>query len=351
MSTSLTRDFIDYSQYYSFWGKCPWAWYERYVNRVQKAYPPGAQRDDNLAVGSLVHAGLENWYKHGVPSIPALVVEELGPTPDALALCCALVNGFVRQYPVEGWTLERCEEPVRAPLTESVDLLAKIDSYFRVDAQMPLNSGLDGYDLSLAPGYWIQEFKTKAESVPRGKWVQTWTTNMQASFQILALQYKLRDEPLPVRGVLVSVLEKPTPYIPRRVCKACRESTEMRAWTEVAGEYLCPLCAHRQKLKPYEPRTVKTPNYFRIGVTRTEEELTLASRRIAQTSRLMEQLRSGAALPEELANTVNCVSTFWGPCEFFTNHTYNSPTVLDPAFERTRDYVGEAPLVGIDHGR
>jgi hypothetical protein len=377
---SMRSDFLDASQYFS-WMTCPWKWAERYINRVQKSFPAGAQRDDNLAVGSLVHAGLETWYNTGVPEIPQQIISELGPTPDALDLCKALVWGFARQYPVELWTLQMCEEPLRRPLvpaepeqllspaSQPISLLAKIDSYFLTESQISINSGVTGEDLSLAPGYWIQEFKTKAAGIDRGKWMKTWVVNMQASFQILCLRHKLEGLEFPVQGVLVSVLEKPKPYIPKRKCQGCGETNPLGMWRELPvppgmlnkkgkpytppNWFGCPDCSSTQTLKPYEPKSLKSPNYFRFAITRTEEELEVALLRAGYVAKQMREVREGRLRPSLLANTPECAKSFGygnGTCEFFRNHTYGVSTLEDPEFERTRDYVGEGVLIQIGEG-
>lgn len=379
--------FIDYSQFYSY-SVCPWKWYERQVNRRQKAWPRGAQRDDNMAIGSLVHDGLQSWYESGRPEVSEKVLAEIGPTPEAFALVNSLLQGFVRQYPVEGWTLQRCEEPVRAPLLSesfmtltntdgegpsyqvvpTVDMLAKIDSYFLVTEPLACNSGVDGYDLTLTPGYWIQEFKTKAQQIDRGKWIQGWETNMQASFQLLCLKHKLRGEDLPIQGVLVSVLEKPKAYVPKRKCKGCDESFPLSTWipapahtiavpvkgkpdkivsTDLAG---CPDCGNIQVVKPYEPKkAANPPSYFRFAVTRSVEQLEIAKARIAVAAEAMSRLRSGETNPEMVARTTECSSTWgFGECDYRGVHTYRTSTLDDPRFEVIPDYVHEPALVQID---
>ncbi len=382
MSQERAPNFIDFSQFWA-WHFCNWNWFEKYVNKRRKKFEEGRQRDDAMALGSLVHDGLQGWYEHGVPEITQRVIEEINPSPDCFALANVMLQGYVRQYPVELWELQKCEEPVRAPLLHdtfngltleslgsAVDMLAKIDSYFLVPELLPINSGIDGYDLVLEPGYWIQEFKTKAQSIDRGKWIKTWDSNMQADFQLLCLRHHLRGEALPVQGVLVSVLEKPKPYIPKRKCKVCDEQYPLKDWksappgailseTNAKGNVThhkenlgcCPECGNLQVLKPYEPKKAPSPpSYFRIKVTRNDEQLAVARQQIEVAASRMAELREGRMNPEAVANKTNCSKSGWeGTCAFYRPHRYRTSTLEDGEFETPPDYVSETPeLISID---
>src|SRR6266480_2185468 len=112
-------DHIDNSQY-SQWMHCPWAWWEKYVNKRSKAWP-GQLRDDALAIGSLVHNGLDNWYARQEPNIDQEEIERINPTPECLRLCKKLVYGYVQTFPKEAWQLVHTEAPLRFKLIEGKD--------------------------------------------------------------------------------------------------------------------------------------------------------------------------------------------------------------------------------------
>jgi hypothetical protein len=76
MDQSKRLDFIDFSQFNSF-QKCPWFWAERYLRGYKQTYAGALQRDDAMAIGSLVHDGLEQYYKNSCPMITAATVEEI----------------------------------------------------------------------------------------------------------------------------------------------------------------------------------------------------------------------------------------------------------------------------------
>ena len=194
------RAHVDYSQWRN-WMDCPARWYELAVNRRRKSWPEGP-REDALAVGSLVHAGIERWLKVGEVGIPEAKVQEINPTRDCLEACEAMVYGYVKTYPQERWELIKCEEPLRFPLIDTlverwnVDGLAKVDAYFWVPELTTIPSGLEGYELTLDRGWWGMEHKTKAPELPPGVWMSKWEVAAQASFQMLALRAKVERDGL-----------------------------------------------------------------------------------------------------------------------------------------------------------
>jgi hypothetical protein len=329
---------IDYSQYKTFC-KCPWAWYERY-RECMVPKPPPWQRDDALTVGTLVHNGLENWYKRGVPEIDVGVVEESNPTPDCAVLSQNLVYAYIQRYPSEPWTLIQTEEPVQMPLAAGWNLLAKVDAYFQVDEEIELEDAVNpGQTLHLTPGVWIQEYKTKSQNISRANWMMGWEMNMQASFQALALQYKLG---VPVQGAVVNVIEKPRVYIPKRKCKSCGEMYEFASYIP-AGEagYSCPVCGHIQKLNKYEPKVQPTPEFFRILVHRTQEELQRDLKQIMDTAFAMQNMIT-TGRDAQPPNREACVDARFGPCDYFKNHKYNISVHEDDRMEKkdTSKYMG-----------
>lgn len=335
---------IDYSQYSKF-NFCPWAWYENYVN--QRSKPRIGQRRDPLCLGSLVHNGLDNFAKTGKPTIDEATVLENSPTPETYQLAILLVQGYLKRYPAEQWPVERAEQPLRFPLwnpdysvpKENVlEGLAKLDGYFYVPEDTTIESGLEGYTLTLTRGWWAKEYKTKAASRDRAEWIKEWQTKRQADFQMLALQEYLRTavtkegDPLQqemninVQGVLVCVLEKPHEYIPKRKCAGCKNSYELMAFIPKAEGFMCPVCGVVQKLNPYVPKVPKEPDYFRITVTRSAEQLEIAKREILHVAEEMEMMRSGG-MSTALPNRDACVNNVHHrECEYHAPHTYGGST-------------------------
>lgn len=355
---------IDFSQY-ARWIHCPWGWFEFYCNKRKKRWPLG-QRDDALAIGSLVHSGLEGWYKNGVPEIAQAVIDRLSPTGDALRMCRSLVHGYVQVYPKEDWELLRCEEPVRFALIEGKDGLAKIDLYFYLDRPTVVESGIMGYEITLRPGWWIQEYKTKSPHVAIGEWMQAWVTNMQADFQMLALQYYLKggqigdNKPVgpwsnQVNGLLVNVIEKPKDYIPKRKCQKCEEYYAFSSWLPSGDGYACAVCGNVQKLKPIEMKPQAEGKYFRMVVERTPEQLAAAKQQISKVAgdmKFMEILpwdNSMVTTPFQFfaPNKTHCydLSKRYGKeCEYYRAHTntIGLTTINDVEhYEEAEDYIGE----------
>lgn len=321
---------IDYSQL-STWNNCPWLWHEKYIGGFSPRY--SGQRDDALAMGSLVHNGLDNWSKTGKPTIDLETLADVGPTPECLRIAEMMVAGYIMKYPQERWPVEYTEEAVRFPLYPPGQVLlygtpwegvAKLDGYFFVPEDTVIESGLPGQSLTLGRGWWSREYKTKSPAVNRGTWMQEWASKRQADFQLLALQNKLLTNATgtndTIRGVLVSVLEKPREYTPRRKCKGCGETWELESYRAVPDGHACPMCQHVQKLKPYIPTVVPMPEYFRMIVTRTPEQLEVARREIAMTAELMQDMIEDGR-DSVVPNRDNCISNRWHrKCEFAENH-------------------------------
>lgn len=336
-------NYIDYTQY-SAYSKCPWFWYERYVRNVATVWPDH-QRTDPLCLGSLVHSGLENYIKHSTLEIPKEVVEEQTPSPETLQLAYLLVQGYINAYPQEDWSLHITEDTLTFPLSNYSDTLgvAKLDAYFYNPSLKIIETGVEGYTVALQPGWWAREYKTKSPYIARPAWIQEWQTKLQASFQCLALQQLIGA---PVEGVLVSVLEKPKVYIPKRKCVGCGEQFELGAYLPTGeGGHACPMCGHLQQLKPYVPKVPPKPEYFRVVVSRTQEQLDLAKEIITSTAFAMEQLRTGGVNPELIGNREQCVvarNGKWGICDFFDGHTYRRDVLDDQRFKvgDTTRYMG-----------
>lgn len=307
---------IDYSQFKE-WQFCPWKWYEKYVLQNRKAPKPG-QQDNALTLGTLVHAGLEQLRKTGKPSIIQEVIEKADPKPECLTQATGLLLGYIKAYPKEDFTHYYCEEPLRFGLTSSVEGLAKVDCYFELTEPATINSGL-GDSFVLNPGVWVHEYKTKDSGRNTANWIEAWKVNMQASFQILALQERLGK---PVQGLLVNVLEKAKPYQPKRTCKGCGVANELRDWQAQAdGRYTCPSCAFQQVLDTSnKSRTERNNNYFRIMVQRNADELAQAKQEMIDTANEMDAMRQGKPTLGLVRATERCVHEFYGPCDYYAPH-------------------------------
>lgn len=337
--------FIDYSQYRA-WMKCPWKWYERYVAGFEKPFPKDRQRDDNLCIGSLYHEGLENWYRRGRVEIRPEVLSELNPTPEAYTLIQECLNGYVQTYPSIPWKVKQLEMPLVKPLANDLHMLAKVDQYFYVKDTLMVESGIPGERLTLQPGYWVQENKTKAMNIDRGKYFRGWTMNMQADFQLLTLTEHLHSQGItaPVNGVLVNVCEKPKEYTPERTCKnkECGVKIPLASYLPAPpGQHtftsggkkpktttldaskcgVCPFCGNVQELKAYESTVDRRPVYYRLITTRTEEELQESAVHIEYVALAMEMVRQLGrhSIPP---NRESCVDTIFGDCEYYKNHKY-----------------------------
>lgn len=335
---------IDYSQLSKF-GFCPWAWYETYVKGMSPRYV--GQRSDALALGSLVHNGLDNYSKTGKPFIDDATLLEVTPTPECKLLAEVMISGYIRKYPSERWPVERTEQAVEFPLhlydPEYLDFykdrtppndwtgVAKLDGYFYVSEDTTIESGLPDQHLTLGRGWWSREYKTKSHGIDRGVWMKEWAAKRQADFQLLALESILKDEERQgdpngayghtPRGVLVSILEKPREYTPKRKCKGCSGQYELASFFANPDGHVCPACGHVQKLKPYEPVRPSAPEYFRMIVTRTPEQLEVARREIAGVAERMEEYRDYNRIEVEIPNRDNCITNRWHrQCEFAEQH-------------------------------
>jgi hypothetical protein len=341
--------FIDYSQYYS-WMKCPGMWYERSVNKRHLPYPD-RQRDDALAIGSMVHGGLEIWNSTKEIRLPT----EIDLTPEAYRMCLDMIQGYAMHYPQEEWALQKCEDPLRFPLIRGelqIDGLAKVDHYFFVPKLTTVESGVEGETIDLHPGWWVNEYKTKDPGIAMGIYSQRWNANMQASFQMLALQYlisKMTQDPNDiVQGILVNVIDKPKIYWPRRKCKSCQELYDFDLWhpTGVEEMYSCPICGASQKLVKRKEFPSQTPaRYYRILVQRSPERLEKDFQQISKVAECMRIMKEGGleSFPWNFESCVDLRSK--KACEYYGNHLEGNgiSTIDDSRMVMIEDYVKETP--------
>jgi hypothetical protein len=327
---------IDFSQF-STYQYCPLKWYERYQQR--RVPKQTRQRDDAMALGSLVHDGLQNWFQNGSPTVLEGSVEEVNPTPDTLQTANFLLQAYVMRYPREEFALQGLEEPLTFPIGMDDWMgMAKIDRYFEVNAPgYELVANEDGHTIYLEPGIWIMEHKTKSASKKRSTYMLGWEVNRQASFQLLAAKHKFGDK---VRGIIVNVIEKPREYVPRRKCGGCNEMYELASFIPAfEGKYSCQVCGFVQKLSPYKPQKERTCSFFRIKVTRDANALEQHLGEIVQMADRMKAAMNGGFM---MPTTTNCVHDQYGPCEYFNNHLYNISVLDDPDMEEkdTSKYMG-----------
>lgn len=336
---------IDYSQLSKF-HFCPWGWYENYVRGMQPRYV--GQRSDALALGSLVHNGLDNFGRTGKLLIDSTTVSEVNPTTECYQLAELLVAGYIRKYPAERWVMEHMEAAVEFPLLNTLWRgIAKLDRYFFVEEDTTIDAGLPGQTLTLGRGWWSQEFKTKAHGIPRNTWMKEWASKRQADFQLLALIDLLDHYPHSerytnsstdtVRGVLVSVLEKPREYTPMRKCKGCGVSYELASYLVSAAGHICPMCSHVQILSPYKPTVPSNPEFFRMIVTRTPHQLEEARYEISQAAEQMDAMAQ-EGMHHTPPHRDNCITNRWHrQCEYAEQHISGN-RVAEPTFIHVDPY-------------
>jgi len=337
-------NFVDYSQFNAF-QKCPYYWYERYCRGYIRKYD-GGQRDDAMAIGSVVHSGLENYYLHNTPTPNQDVLEENNLTPDAGWLAQQMINGYVLTYPKEAWTLMGVEEPLIYKTFTPVPLLAKVDAFFRVEEPMSIPGGPDGEEIYLRPGLWIQEYKTKADG-RRDLWLQRWAVDMQADFQMLALDAaypasERKGDNEEICGLLVNVIEKPRQSTPRRKCKGCKETYDYMSYLNTVDGWACPVCGFVQQLTPLKIDTPREATYFRHKVERSPEQLQVSRRLISHVAERMLYMEQRPNMGSEVYNKSQCLHSIYGPCDYFNNHTYGLDVSEDNQLEKreTLHYAG-----------
>jgi hypothetical protein len=308
------------------------------------------QRSDALALGSLTHNGLDNWKKVGKPVIDDEIRMEINPTPETLQLAEVMIRGYVQKYPREVWEVEETEAAVEFPLEYNPDRpvsgwtgVAKLDGYFYVQEDTTIESGLPGQTLTLGRGWWSREYKTKSHGIPRDTWFREWSAKRQADFQLLALHHLIEQRPrhhdndTTIRGVLVSVLEKPREYVPRRKCKGCENTYDLSSYRTHADGQMCPMCGYVQNIKPYIPSVPSAPEYYRLVVTRSPEQLEVARREITMVAEAMADLRDQGPT-SVVPNRDNCISNrYHSVCAYAEDHI-GGTTVAEPKYVRIDPY-------------
>jgi len=172
---------------------------------------------------------------------------------------------------------------------------------------------------------------------------------MQDAFQMLALGHHIGQ---PVQGLLITAIEKPQRYIPKRTCKNCGVVSELGVWVPMdTGDHACPWCRKTQKLKAYEPSpSNKNVEFFRVQATRTTERLQQAVDEIydiaCQMRSMERRAEEGKAFGLVSPNREVCVNSWNRECDFYIPHTFNTPSrELTHLYVPTKDYVNEQTTV------
>lgn len=307
----MKPDCIDYTQFRT-WLECPLKWLERYVREMGP--PPRSQRTDPMALGQLFHAGMSELYEHRRPAIPASTIEEVQPAPDLLLHARHLVQGYIEAFPRD---LQEVLVPTERLVTRPSDPLpiaAKIDAYFHLDQDTMLPDGT-----AVQAGWWIQEYKTTTNR-DKAAFIRRWIVDKQADFQMLALEHLVGE---PAQGVLVCCVMHSLPRPPIRKCRACSQYFSFEGWLKTGSQYACPSCGNRQYLAP--PANPDPPEYWRLPVTRTREQLAATMSLIRTVSyAMMEAYDANDALP----NPLSCTQP-WSTCDYFIHHNIGpDPTLI-----------------------
>lgn len=323
--------FIDFTQFSTFL-ECPYLWYEKYVKGL-RLVRGGGREDGTRVIGSLVHKGLENYYKTNQLDITQEYIDELNAAPEAVYTARLLLQGYIQNYAGEKLLVSEVhtEEPLQFLLEEPIPVpcLAKLDTYGLLETTTQVYNG--GDPVYLEPGYWIVEHKTKAAEFSRSKYAQGWMMNLQVDFQVLALQSHLlkRGIQAPVQGLIINVLEKPRNTRPTRKCRKCGEYSDFSTWVVADdGKHSCPWCGATQKLTPLADAASYEGDYYRIIVQNPIQRRTATLQAITSVwlnMKWMEEIGPNASntfdLFTHMFNYRSCVHPIYGACEFFEPHS------------------------------
>jgi hypothetical protein len=211
-----------------------------------------------------------------------------------------------------------------------------------------LPSGHGEY-ITLDPGIWIREHKTKAQSISYDKFATRWTYDRQADFQCACLSNHLDKE---VNGVLINVIEKPKQYVPKRKCKGCAQTLPFITYAPVnhtSNHYTCSLCLHLQILQPIKPEQLqlKEPTFYRLYTRRSDERIEHMISDAMEIARRMDYMeRSGIYKEPPRMTEGACSHSIFGPCEFLPLCITENGDMLDPLSHgkyreaNTKEYMG-----------
>lgn len=326
----MHKIFLDATQYAAY-RTCPLMWWEKYVHGIQPSWGEG-QRDDALAIGSLMHDGLEHRYTENKIAISESLIESIGPTPEALNLVKSALAEHMRVYCDDEFSVEFVERTVVMPQgTHKVGALdvelcftSKLDTIALHERGANVNGGTESR-IPITAGAFVLEAKTKGAEISRAMYRRKWMVNKQAVFETMALRH-LYGESVANPAVIIDVTEKPRRYIPTRKCKAvggCGRKIKFAEWIEDVkdGHYRCPLCGTVQPLTP--PDTNKdndpTPTMYRFGLSLAPEYLAASQFSMLEVAKEMAEIKFGSHIPA--MHEDKCVDVFgrWN-CAFFEHH-------------------------------
>lgn len=338
---------IDNTQYTAYM-KCPAYWFEKYVRNYQK--PVEGPRSDALAIGVHFHSALENIYSGlGIRPSPE-VIEEYPLTKEAELEVATMIAHYKAYYPKGPLEFpwvgleDTIMTPPIAKFWGEFRIAAKLDGYFEVpeEKEFNFNDGL-GHRVTIPPGIWGFETKTKGPKLDRGLYMKEWQAAMQASFQLIALKEQLPiDKQRLVRGILVNVIERPVVYEPRKSCESCKQLQFIYTYQVKDTQHICSLCGHANTFKSIPRPRVDPPFFWRFIVERSDQRLRIDRDSINKVALnmmyLTEQSEKLAEMGEPTINLAeknrsNCVSTFMkSTCEFFEPHNAHVPQEANEAF-------------------
>lgn len=315
---------LDNTQYTAF-TKCPAYWYEKYIRKQR--LPPEIPYKNALAIGIHVHSALENGYRYNKFAVSPDTLEEYPLTPEATMEVRAMTETYRQNFPAGPvefpWV--GLEAPIQY-IDNDIILVAKVDGYYKITEPTVCNDGL-GNEIHLEPGIYSFETKTKAPYLDRGLYMKEWQAAMQPSFQLLTLRNYLDriGESLPIRGVLVNVIERPKIYTPRKTCKGCKTLLPLYTYTiQPDGKYKCNNCNHINDAPSGptpEPR-VDPPVTWRFLIERSDERLANDFIHISKVYKMMTD-----TLEHNLVfHRTECVNTYQKrTCEYFEPHNATNP--------------------------
>jgi len=161
--------------------------------------------------------------------------------------------------------------------------------------------------------WWVKEYKTSAKR--HDMVLKRWCNDMQADFQCLALEGYTGER---CNGVLVTVLQTPKVYIPKRTCKGCKGKFEFGSYMPSGQKYRCPMCGREQDLAAYKPKPFQMETY-RLTALRSERRLGESLGWIIETAREMQEYMT-AGMRTRRPNCRECVGDWW-VCSYFEPHT------------------------------
>lgn len=332
MSSQPNQWPIDFTQWNTY-QQCPMLWWETYCRGWRKK-PATYQREDALCIGSLYHDGQEQLLKTGTANITQKVIDEMTPKPEVLEMVANMLAEY-SMWAIDPWQVITIEKPLEFEITDdngdTVPCLAKLDASVLVAEPTTIETGQVGQTITLAPGYWTFEHKTKDPSSNRAAFLRRWELDGQPLFQQFGLRQHIMNNPhlpqLPVQGTIINVAEKPSIYVPVRTCKGCKTKQDFSSYEINGDRYVCRLCGYSNEFDP--PKTVaqrKPTTFYRIALPahRPDNPVTVnMMHSIVNTWHEMQLLRTYGP---DMANDpyrgyTKCIHPIWGPCVFTDVHT------------------------------